>query len=329
VRAVLRRPLYKGEVVWNRSRKRDRWGQQHQHARPEAEWMRAAAPGLRIVPEELWARAHAQLEGRTAQFTGSRAYSDSRYLLSGLARCALCGGGFASQSRTHDKQLVRFYACTSHWKRGREVCGNGLVGRMDLIDAEVLATLRDDVLRPSVIERAVALVIEEMSPRRIDERHAEHATELAGLDVEQAALMASIKQGIDLDVLVQLVGRLQVLQARRAALTSTRSRSSALGLQAAPRGLEGRIRVKLADWRSLLTRNAESGRAVLKELLVGPLRFTPEVDERRRRYRFTGAIALDRLVAGVIELKTLTGGTSPEGLKGIRKELHREFYKAA
>ena len=82
----------------------------------------------------------------------------SRYLLSGVAPCALCGGGFASQSRTHGKQLVQFYACTSHWKRGREVCGNGLVGRIDLIDGEVLATLRDDVLRPSVIERAVALV---------------------------------------------------------------------------------------------------------------------------------------------------------------------------
>jgi site-specific DNA recombinase len=157
-RAVLRRPLHRGEVVWNQSRKRDRWGQHRPHARPEAEWMRTPAPELRVVSEELWTRAHTQLEGRTAQFTGSGAYSESRYLLSGLARCALCGGGFASQSRTHGKQLVKFYACTSHWKRGREVCGNGLVGRMDLIDGEVLATLRDDVLRPSVIERAVALV---------------------------------------------------------------------------------------------------------------------------------------------------------------------------
>jgi hypothetical protein len=52
---------------------------------------------------------------------------------------------------------------------------------------------------------------------------------------------------------------------------------------------------------------------VLKELLVGPLRFPADVDDRRRRYRFSGAIALDRLVAGVIELKSLTGGTSPEG----------------
>jgi hypothetical protein len=53
----------------------------------------------------------------------------------------------------------------------------------------------------------------------------------------------------------------------------------------------------------------------MKELLVGPLRFSPEVDERRKRYRFTGAVALDRLVAGVIDLKTLTRVTSPEGFE--------------
>jgi DNA invertase Pin-like site-specific DNA recombinase len=168
VRAVLRRALYKGEVVWNQSRKRDGWGKKRQQARPQSEWMRTSVPALRIVSEELWTRAHAQLEGRTAQFTGSRAYCESRYLLSGLARCSLCGGGFASHSRTHGKERVKFYACTSHWKRGPEVCGNGLVGRMDLIDGEILATLRDDILRPSVVERAVALVLEELSPRRMD-----------------------------------------------------------------------------------------------------------------------------------------------------------------
>lgn len=63
VRAVLRRPLYRGEIVWNQTRKRDGWG------------------------------------------------------------------------RSHGKQRVLFYACTSHWKRGPVVCRNGLVGRMDAIDA--------------------------------------------------------------------------------------------------------------------------------------------------------------------------------------------------
>jgi hypothetical protein len=69
--------------------------------------------------------------------------------------------------------------------------------------------------------------------------------------------------------------------------------------------LEQRLRAKLADWRRLLTENVETGRE------VGPLRFTPVLEARRRGYAFHGAIALDRLVSGVIELKTLTGVASP------------------
>ncbi|MEO7135449.1 MAG: hypothetical protein ABI024_14655 [Vicinamibacterales bacterium] len=37
------------------------------------------------------------------------------------------------------------------------------MARMDVLDAEVLATLRDDVCRPAVIEEAVRLALEELS----------------------------------------------------------------------------------------------------------------------------------------------------------------------
>src|SRR5262245_2078839 len=36
VRDVLHRPIYRGEVVWNQTRKRDRWGQHRQAPRPDA-----------------------------------------------------------------------------------------------------------------------------------------------------------------------------------------------------------------------------------------------------------------------------------------------------
>jgi DNA invertase Pin-like site-specific DNA recombinase len=141
VRSVLLRPLYHGEIRWNASQKRDRWGQQRQHARPESDWIRTPAPHLQIVPGGVWSAAQAQLTERQATFANAgRQYHESRYLLSGFARCGVCGGGFATQSRTHGKHRVHFYACTSHWKRGGAVCSNNLVGRMDLIDAEVLAT---------------------------------------------------------------------------------------------------------------------------------------------------------------------------------------------
>jgi len=102
VRAVLNRPLYRGEIVWNQTRKRNSWGQKQQAVRPESDWLRVEAHGLRIVPDELWHAAQAQAtERRTKYKGGDRSYRFSPYLLSGFGRCALCGGGFASHTRDH------------------------------------------------------------------------------------------------------------------------------------------------------------------------------------------------------------------------------------
>ena len=64
--------------------------------------------------------------------------------------------------------------------------------------------------------------------------------------------------------------------------------------------LERRLRIKLADWRGLLTRNLSSGREMLRLRLGGPIRFTPVNEERRRGYRFEGTIALDRMISGLV-----------------------------
>ena len=60
VHAVLFRPRYRGEIVWNQTQKRDQWGQQRASDRREEQWVRVPAPHLRIVPEELWQAAHAK-----------------------------------------------------------------------------------------------------------------------------------------------------------------------------------------------------------------------------------------------------------------------------
>ena len=52
VYAMLTRPLYRGEIVWNQTKKRDAWGlHAQQRPRAESEWLRVPAPELRIVPE--------------------------------------------------------------------------------------------------------------------------------------------------------------------------------------------------------------------------------------------------------------------------------------
>jgi site-specific DNA recombinase len=315
VREVLLRPLYRGEIVWNQWRKRDMWGRAQRSERPPGSWLHVPAPDLQIVSAELWAEAQRARGRREAQYaTGGRSYRPSRYLLSGLARCASCGGGFASQTRSHGAHRALFYACTTHWKRGPEACQNGLVGRMEAIDAEVLATLQDDILRPSVVEQAIALALEELSPARQDDTREALERELVSVRAECERLADAIQRGDPIDVLLD---RLRARQARRVELERHLAQSRPIATPSAGPVLEQRLRAKLADWRRLLTENVETGREVLQTLLVGPLRFTLVLEARRRGYAFHGAIALDRLVSGVIELKTLTGVASPTGFEPV------------
>jgi site-specific DNA recombinase len=102
VNEALHRPLYRGEIVWNATRKRDTWGRHAQHARPEAEWMRREAPDLRIVSEALWRAAYARLDAARATYLAGTQGNPwgrpptggtTKYLLSGLSRCAVCSNG--------------------------------------------------------------------------------------------------------------------------------------------------------------------------------------------------------------------------------------------
>jgi hypothetical protein len=63
-------------------------------------------------------------------------------------------------------------------------------------------------------------------------------------------------------------------------------------------------------------RNATEGRAVPRTLLIGPLRFTPIVEESRRGYAFEGLIALDRLVPGSVDLPH---AVRPQGVRDVSR----------
>lgn len=118
VREVLYRTLYKGEITWNRSRKRSPSGQVQRQERPQAEWFTISAPDLQIVSDQLWQQVHerldqqrsAYLRGTNGQLWGRPARGvESKYLLSGLARCGSCGGSMYVKSRSHGKKRAFFW----------------------------------------------------------------------------------------------------------------------------------------------------------------------------------------------------------------------------
>ena len=163
VRAVLYRELYRGVIVWNRTKKRDTWGVKRQQPRPESEWLRVPAPQLRIVDEALWDAAHARLAATRQTYLrtqGGRLWGRpltglaSKYLLTGLARCGVCGGGLEVRSRQHGRRREFFYSCSSFYRRGPEVCPNRYEIPMRTADAVVTEALLEELLTP---ERMAAL----------------------------------------------------------------------------------------------------------------------------------------------------------------------------
>ena len=173
IHEVLYRPLYRGRIVWNRSRKRDQWGQKRQEPRPEVDWVGVDAPELRIVPEPLWKRTQERLQERRKHYlkaTGGQRHGrprrdvDSKYLLPGFASCAACGGGMCVRSRSHGGHRAYLYGCTAHWKRGRTICQNNLEVKMEAMNDAVLIVLAGDVLAPDVVDEVVAGVIKAMRP---------------------------------------------------------------------------------------------------------------------------------------------------------------------
>ena len=73
MREVLHRELYRGRRIWNKTKKRDRWGQARPQDRPASEWLTSEAEDLRVVPEALWNAAHDRLQQRRAIYVGFKA----------------------------------------------------------------------------------------------------------------------------------------------------------------------------------------------------------------------------------------------------------------
>ena len=163
VRAVLHRSLYRGEIVWNRTKKRDAWGQTRRRDRPEVDRVSVPAESLRIVPEALWRAAHARMSERRENYNrwkcGQGGAPDgrgvrARYFLTGFGRCDMCGGSMQAVSRASSAGRNFRYVCGTYWNRGASICSNGRMVDMSLADEAVQQLLATEVLRPAVVDRA-------------------------------------------------------------------------------------------------------------------------------------------------------------------------------
>jgi site-specific DNA recombinase len=295
VREILLRPIYRGELVWNRQRKRDRWGRKRYLDRPEGEWIQREAPELRIVPEGLWQAAHRRLDAARAIYAAGRLPSDrpdqEKYLLSGIATCAACGGSLVAFTRDYKRagQRGRFYGCNYNHKRGAKVCKNRILIRQDKLDQVVLEAVAE-ALDERLLERAV-----EKAAARLAHRRRAAPGRRAQVERELTDVEARLQRGLDAllagtEAADELRARLKVEKDRKATLAAElealkgRGRTGVVELDE-KRFLEA-LRARARDVRTLLGQDIPRTRQFLRKLLVGRLECEAFDEGHRVGYRF-------------------------------------------
>jgi site-specific DNA recombinase len=324
VREILYRPLYRGEIVWNRTKRRDAWGVKHQSERPPDDWVRVPAPHLRIVSDELWQAAHARLAASRATYlrgTGGARWGRpptgiaSKYLLTGYAVCAGCGGSLHVRSRSHGARRAYFYGCQTYHLRGPAICANRLEAPMDAANRAVLDTIAHDVLAPAVVEEALALAIRDIREAESvvpDERRALE-TELSRVEAELGRLVGAIATGGRLEGLLEAVRAREARRAElRRRLTAIEGRRPVIGLDDAR--LRRGLLARLADWRGLLIRQVSEARPILATLLADRMTFTAHHDSAKAWYEFRGVATLGQVLTGIVLPK---GMVAPTGFEPV------------
>lgn len=305
VREVLLRPLYRGESVWNQTRKRDGWGVKRGSDRPASEHLHVEAPEWRIVTDELWRRAHVQLELNRQRYNFSPGQpgrrSGAKYLLTGLLQCDVCGGSFEVRSRSHGRRRVPFYGCQVHSHRGTAICANRLAVPMEHANDRVLTELKRSLLDREILEAAINQAVERLSRTHNDSGEGSLQSELSRLDVELGRLTAAVAGGAEpsslvaaireretrkIDLVQELERRRRV---RRPAVTDTKRIVSDLQARVAE------------EWRELLSARGPSANRVLRQVIAGRLIMEPHVEgDAAPFYTFRGTGTLWPVISGVI-----------------------------
>jgi hypothetical protein len=263
----------------------------------ESEWLRVPQPSWRIVSDAEWEAAHRRLNATAqtyARVNGGKLWGrpatglEAKYLLSGIARCAICGASMIGHRSTRGEHQSYTYVCGGYSHRGPAVCWNRIGLPMPKADAAILEKLREHVLAPEIIEGAVEDVLAELqpAPETAETMRDALVRELGEVEQKQARMIDAIATAGDV---AALAARLKEQEARRAQLTrdlaSFDERQKSMRVD--PRRIERELRKRLADWRRLLGDHTPIARQMVLKLVDGRLVFAPKPRGRLLRVRRT------------------------------------------
>jgi len=340
VRAVLYRETYRGTLVWGKAQKRNAWGEVKPSRQPETQWERASAPRLRLVSEELWEAAHEWLRASRANYlrtTNGQLWGkppsgiESKYLLTGMATCGVCGGGLVAYPRVHGRpgarKRVHCYACP----RARVgVCRNDLEVPLSMADEAALAMMSGDVLSPAVVDLAIEKVVALLDgpPEDTAARRKQLTSALAKTERELANLGAAVANGDPPESL------LATMRDRERTARDLRAQLAALDdgpvLRANADAIRAEARKALDDWRGLLGRHVATSRQLLRKLLDRErFVFSPKRQGVERWYEVSVTPSVERFLGTIEPLKKAVASPSGNARPFSCGTLTRSLRRAA
>jgi len=175
-------------------------------------------PELRILDDDLWNAAKARQASikriRTDEGEAENHFRDRRrpkYLLSGLTRCACCGGGYSMISATH-------VGCST--ARNKGTCDNRKAIRREELEGRVLNALRHHLVEPALFKEFCYDFTREMNRLRMEGRASIDMAEaeVRKIDRELYKLMKLILASDD-DAPMRLMRQMKELEARKAEIS--------------------------------------------------------------------------------------------------------------
>ena len=147
---ILQNQLYIGRLIFNRTRKvtDPRTRMSLIRPNPESEWLVQDVPELRIIDDDLWEAVQVVL-GNVQARKPERARRP-KHMLSGLARCGVCGGAWTV--RGTNKWGVSNWGCSRHREGGASACANNRIVSARVMEARVLTGLQRHMLDPELVE---------------------------------------------------------------------------------------------------------------------------------------------------------------------------------
>src|SRR5271166_1587544 len=307
IREMLRRDLYTGRVIWNRSRFIRVPGTNKRVARPRprSEWQISERPDLRIVSDELWQAVQLR-QARMQQLYGGRQgllnrSASSGHLLTGFIKCGLCGGNLVIV--TGRKRRHAMYGCPQHWYRG--ACTNSLRVRQADLESQLLGELQKALLQPA----AICFVLDQFK-RQLDAAQANRTQEAEriparkrALDEELKHLTAAVAQsGHSATLLHAIADREQELNEIE---TSFRQTGEGLGKSAAE--LQQFVQARLSSLPDLLSCDVPRARAELAKH-VSLITMHPTDQNGDRRYVCQGDWNLLGIAISGGDVRMVAGG---------------------